>query len=134
MDIHLGQLVKSLAGRDKGKHYLVVGFKNDRILLADGRSRTLSRPKKKNARHVQHYRQVIPGIEEAIRQGKLKDTIVRNTLNELLSAQDEDALKSENGTIPTEHLRIFSSRGVKERRYARECPKRRTLSRWRGQL
>jgi len=56
VELKPGQLVRSLAGRDKGKHYLVLRELDQRtVLLVDGRSRPLSRPKKKNKAHLQHY-------------------------------------------------------------------------------
>ena len=51
-----GQLVRSLAGRDRGKHYLVLREIDQRtVLLVDGRSRPLAKPKKKNKAHLQRY-------------------------------------------------------------------------------
>ncbi len=55
-DLKPGQLVRSLAGRDKGKHYLVLKELDDKyVLLVDGRRRSVTRPKKKNKVHLQHY-------------------------------------------------------------------------------
>jgi ribosomal protein L14E/L6E/L27E len=89
MDMESGQVVKSLAGRDKGKLYLIVGFvEGNRVLLADGRCRTVNSPKKKNLKHLQPYRCVFPEIKERIRQGNLNDNAVRNILNILLSAEN----------------------------------------------
>lgn len=85
MDVEPGQLVKSLAGRDKGKHYLIIGFEAGKVLLADGRIRSISRPKKKNPKHLQPYRYIVPGVKERIRQGNLKDTEVRKILNTFLT-------------------------------------------------
>ena len=51
-----GQLVRSKAGRDKGKHYLVLKVEGpNRVLLVDGRRRPLNRPKGKNIGHLQPY-------------------------------------------------------------------------------
>lgn len=51
--IVIGQLVKSQAGRDFGSHYVVVDFSGPSfVLLADGRTRRVNKPKKKNIRHV----------------------------------------------------------------------------------
>lgn len=84
-----GQVVKSLAGRDKGRLYLIIGFaKGSQALLADGRCRTVNNPKKKNPRHLQPYHNIFPEIKERIRQGNLNDNMVRNILNILLSAED----------------------------------------------
>ena len=99
MDVEPGQMVKSLVGRDKGKHYLVMGFEGGRVMLADGRSRSVSRPKRKNLKHLQAYRCMAPGIKEKIRQGSIKDTEVRNILNTLLE-------KNENQQV--QNLRDFS--------------------------
>jgi len=56
VELKPGQLVRSLAGRDKGKHYLVFReLDQNNVLLVNGRSRPLSRPKKKNKAHLQHY-------------------------------------------------------------------------------
>lgn len=56
VDLKPGQLVRSLAGRDKGKHYLVLRELDQKyVLLVDGRRRPVVRPKKKNKAHLQHY-------------------------------------------------------------------------------
>ncbi len=56
VDLKPGQLVRSLAGRDKGKHYLVLQELDEKyVLLVDGRRRPVARPKKKNKAHLQHY-------------------------------------------------------------------------------
>jgi ribosomal protein L14E/L6E/L27E len=52
-----GQIVIVKKGRDKGRKMLVLTAeaqdKTEYLLLADGRNRTLSKPKKKKAMHVQ---------------------------------------------------------------------------------
>ena len=53
MDLKPGMLVRSKAGRDKGRVYVVVRAGADGIYLADGDKRPLSRMKKKNSRHLQ---------------------------------------------------------------------------------
>lgn len=56
VELKPGQLVRSLAGRDKGKHYLVLRELDPvYVMLVDGRNRPVSRPKKKNKAHLQHY-------------------------------------------------------------------------------
>jgi len=96
--VELGQLVKSLAGRDKGKHYFVIGFEGRYVLLVDGRVRSVDRPKNKNVKHLQPYRYVETGIQEEIKQNALKDTTVRNALNTLLASEDESGTDSSSNT------------------------------------
>lgn len=49
----IGYLAYSLAGHDKGEIYLVIDEADDYVYAANGRSRTLDRPKKKNKKHMQ---------------------------------------------------------------------------------
>ncbi len=96
--MEIGQLVKSLAGRDKGKHYLVTGFDGNFVLLSDGQVRLVTRPKRKNTKHLQPYRCVVPQIQEEIQQKTLKDTMVRNTLNALLASEGESTNNDRRNT------------------------------------
>lgn len=84
--MEIGQLIKSLAGRDKGKHYLVIGIEGRHVLLSDGQIRSVERPKKKNMKHLQPYRCVAPEIQAEAKNHTLRDTTVRNALRSLLTA------------------------------------------------
>jgi ribosomal protein L14E/L6E/L27E len=103
VEIETGQIVKSLAGRDQGTLYLIIGFEGNRALSANGRNHTVQKPKKKNLKHLQPYRCVVPEIKERIQQGNLSDNAVRNTLNMIISA--------ERGQNHPCCLRISSSEG-----------------------
>ena len=43
----LGGAAQSIAGRDKGRYYLILGIEGDALLLADGKYRPIGRPKRK---------------------------------------------------------------------------------------
>lgn len=47
-----GRVVKSVAGHDKNKFYVVVRAEGDSVWIADGRARKLESPKRKNIRHI----------------------------------------------------------------------------------
>ncbi len=96
--MQVGQLVKSLAGRDKGKHYLVIGFDGRYMLLSDGQNRPINQPKKKNAKHLQAYRCVAPEIQEAVKNHTLQDTTVRNMLNTLLAPENKQKMDESSNT------------------------------------
>ena len=54
MDIKAGAVVIAKAGRDKGRAFAVVDMLNSRTaLIADGKTRPLERPKRKNIIHLQ---------------------------------------------------------------------------------
>lgn len=55
----LGQIVISKAGRDKDDFLVVVGEKDDFVLVADGKSRKIAKPKCKNKKHLQKTNEVI---------------------------------------------------------------------------
>ena len=46
------KVVLSIAGRDKGHLLAVIGEDDGYCLLADGKERPLSNPKRKNVRHI----------------------------------------------------------------------------------
>ena len=56
-------LVKSLAGHDKGKLYIIIEEKDQMLLLSDGRIRTMDRPKAKKAMHVQLIKRKLEDVE-----------------------------------------------------------------------
>ena len=52
-DYMISDVVLSTTGRDKGKIFYVIGTEGDLLLLANGKDRTLDRPKRKKQKHVQ---------------------------------------------------------------------------------
>ena len=48
-----GTVVKSLAGRDKGRLLAVMQSDESSVLVCDGKERPIDRPKSKNIRHVE---------------------------------------------------------------------------------
>lgn len=52
MELEIGRIVCSKAGRDAGRWLAVVGQQGDFLLLADGKERPLERPKRKRRIHV----------------------------------------------------------------------------------
>lgn len=53
MDLCIGQLVKSKAGHDKGKYFLIYQIIDDKyVSIVDGKTRRLEKPKKKKQKHL----------------------------------------------------------------------------------
>ena len=52
-NIHISDVVVSTAGHDRGKLFYVIGEDSVYLLLANGKDRTLDKPKRKKRRHVQ---------------------------------------------------------------------------------
>lgn len=91
MEEHLvpGQLVVSVAGRDRGKYYLVLEKTvNNTVRVADGEYRKVAGPKKKNVKHISPLPQIDPEFVEKIQSGrKITDLDVRKALKGMLSVE-----------------------------------------------
>jgi len=71
-----GAVVKSLAGRDKGKLLAVMQSDENRVLVCDGKERPVDRPKSKNIRHVETVNASVSEAEMATNRA-LKKAIAR---------------------------------------------------------
>lgn len=85
VNISIGQLVTSNAGRDQANVYLVIGIKqNQYLLLANGRDRKFKNPKQKNIRHVNVLNSIAQGVAEKFQSGmKITDEEIRQAIQVL---------------------------------------------------
>jgi ribosomal protein L14E/L6E/L27E len=90
VNISIGQLVTSNAGRDQTNIYLVVGIeKNNYLLLANGRDRKFKNPKQKNIRHVNVLNSIAQGVADKIQSGmKITDEEIRQAIKVLYKPDD----------------------------------------------
>ena len=68
-DINISDLVVSTAGRDEGDLFYCVGIDRKRVLLVNGKDRTLDKPKRKSLRHVQKVLRSETRVAEKLRLG-----------------------------------------------------------------
>lgn len=82
-DIHLGQVVRSKAGRDKGKVFVVYDIVDDEyVLIADGDYRRIDSLKKKKIRHLIVYKTIIEDLSEKLKnQQKINNAYIRKALD-----------------------------------------------------
>ena len=59
MQIAAGMIVRSLAGHDAERFYVVLAVQGANALIADGKRRKLRKPKVKNLRHLAPTRTVL---------------------------------------------------------------------------
>lgn len=59
-----GMFAKSLAGHDKNEIYYIIEESKESVLLVDGIYKTISKPKKKNKKHVQIIKTQISEIDD----------------------------------------------------------------------
>ena len=68
MDI--ANLVQATAGREQGKYFFVLETDGEYLLLADGKSRRLEKPKRKKSKHIEQIPRTESRIAEKIRNGE----------------------------------------------------------------
>lgn len=52
MELKIGSVVRAKAGRDKDEFFAVTAVEKDFCYIADGKSRKLLSPKRKNIKHI----------------------------------------------------------------------------------
>ena len=94
MEIAKSNIVRSDAGRDKGKLFYVLETQGEYLLLADGKSRKVESPKRKKRRHV-----LFVAAEDNRLSGKIKgeEKITNSELRKALAAFREEDYPSQEG-------------------------------------
>lgn len=91
-----GQLVRSIAGRDHGKYYLVYRVEGKNVLLVDGRKRTAANAKVKNVVHLQAVNLVSEEFATMAAKGNPSPEVIRATLAELLRNNPDEEAETHN--------------------------------------
>lgn len=81
-DITVGQVVKSRAGRDKGRIFLVLEVIDEHFVsVVDGDLRKLDNPKKKKVKHLIVYNTVLTELKEKLdNKIKINNAYIRKLL------------------------------------------------------
>ena len=78
----ISDVVLSTTGRDKGKIFYVIGIEDDMLLLANGKDRTLDKPKRKKQKHVQKVLRSETRVAVKLRNG---DKVLNSELRKELA-------------------------------------------------
>ena len=81
MEYRIGQVVRSIAGRDNGKAFIVVKTERNFVYVADGETRKLDAPKKKKLKHIQGSYNVSEEIAACIDSGTAENYMLRRFLD-----------------------------------------------------
>ena len=79
----IGCLVRSKAGRDAGKCYVIIDTHNEYVYLVDGKIRTLDYPKKKNLKHVNRLKYFDQNLAEAIKNKTVRNEEIKRAIKML---------------------------------------------------
>ncbi|SMB83750.1 hypothetical protein SAMN00017405_1080 [Desulfonispora thiosulfatigenes DSM 11270] len=81
-NLQRGQLVKSNAGRDKGRYFLVYDWDYEYVYVVDGVLRKVQKPKKKNLCHLSFIKQYSELIQSRFQSGvPITNADIRKALN-----------------------------------------------------
>ena len=94
MEIAKSDIVRSDAGRDKGKLFAVLAVEGEYLLLADGKSRKVESPKRKKRRHVLFVASDESRLSEKI---KSEEKITNSELRRTLAAYREEVRQDQEG-------------------------------------
>ena len=91
--INISDVVVSTAGRDQGEWFYVIDEDPDYLMLANGKDRTLDKPKRKKRKHVQKVlRSETRVAEKLIRGDKVLNGELRRDLAYLASEMQANNL------------------------------------------
>ena len=84
-NIGIGQIVKSIKGRDKGRFFIVIGkFDKDHLLIVDGDIRKIDKPKKKKIKHLVKLDIISKEVIDRIsNNNKITNAFIRKELEKL---------------------------------------------------
>lgn len=90
MDIGLGSIVFSKAGRDKGDYFVVVACEGEYAYICDGKTRKCDKPKKKKLKHMTVTKAVSELICEKLTEtGKVTNNEIRRAISEFRENQEQ---------------------------------------------
>ena len=94
MEITRSNLVRSGAGRDKGKLFAVLAEEGVYLLLADGKSRKVNSPKRKKRRHVMFFAAEETRVSEKI---KSNEKVTNSELRRTIAAYRDEVQPDQEG-------------------------------------
>ncbi len=71
-DFEIGRVVISKKGKDKGTFYVIISkdVLNNRVYVADGKHRSITRPKPKNPKHLQPTNWYLHELKERLKDNR----------------------------------------------------------------
>lgn len=90
MNLTLGQVVYSKAGRDKGKKFIVVDILDEAFVkISDGDLRRIENAKRKKIKHLQDTGEVILSISDKLeKKVRVSNSEIRKALSDIDEAKE----------------------------------------------
>ena len=85
-ELRIGELVRSIAGHDKGDFFLVIRKEGEFLWLCDGKRRKATACKKKKKKHVMSTGKICPWVETE--PERVNNTSVKTAIRQLLAEME----------------------------------------------
>lgn len=83
-DSRIGSVCVSLAGHDAGLILVIVGVSDDKVFVADGKTRKLLYPKPKKTKHISILSRLSQEVCEKIAGGEATDSLLRREIDRFI--------------------------------------------------
>ena len=93
-DVNISDVVIATAGRDQGKLFYVIGTDPVYLMLANGKDRSLDKPKRKKRKHIQKVLRSETRVAEKLRAG---DKVLNSELRRDLASLSRDMQSDDLG-------------------------------------
>lgn len=80
-----GMIVKSLAGHDKTQYFVILSVDSEYVYLADGKLRTVGKPKRKKRKHIQTSKMIDQRMEDS---ECVEDSYIRKLLKSIVAKHE----------------------------------------------
>ncbi|GIP55778.1 KOW domain-containing RNA-binding protein [Paenibacillus vini] len=89
----VGQIVKTLRGRDAGTVYVIIGIVDERfVLIADGDKRKFDQPKRKNLQHLELQSMISSEVVHSLQEsGRVTNGKLRYAVNVYMESANSNA-------------------------------------------
>jgi len=84
--MNIGDIVISINGRDKDKHFIIIKTDSEYSLIANGKTRRIEKPKRKKCKHLKLESKADNIIVEKIKESKLTNNELRRYLAAIIIA------------------------------------------------
>ena len=93
-DFMIADVVEAIAGREKGQWFYVVATDDDFLYLANGKDRSLEKPKRKKRKHAKKVLRSETRVAEKLRNG---DKVLSSELRRDLAYLSQNTQSNANG-------------------------------------
>lgn len=88
---HIGDIITSVSGRDKDRHYIVMKAEDKFVWICNGKLHKTDKPKKKNIKHITLIKSANEAMADRLRKGDLvTNKEIRKSISETMKQAEAE--------------------------------------------